>query len=335
MRIAAFGDIHLRKKVPQYRTDDFAQTQWEKMMWAMRKSDREGCSINVFPGDVTDLIINPIFPYDLTQKYIRLFNAYGQENLVVFGQHDMRHRGGKENTPLWTMEAAHSVTLLDQHITRDGCNFYGANFGDPIPQPENGTEFNMLVAHMMVVEDEQLYPGQDDHTTGNILFRKFPDYNIIITGDNHQTFMHKSRRGNVLVNAGSLMRTTIGQRDHVPCFFIVDTHTMEVEKVTIPHLHIGLVMRLEEADEKKEQNEKLEAWIEHLGEEVEVEGLDFIKNLEVYCNENNLEEGVVKFIREATNVRLKHNNGGPSGTRQTNLGGEAPKGRVRRAVRNS
>ena len=87
------------------------------------------------------------------------------------------------------------------------------------------------------------------------------------------------------------MRTTIAQRDHIPCVYIVDSETNEVVQHKIPIRPIEDVMNLELADERKERNEALEAFMTGLSSEYKVE-LSFEDNLTNLMKANNVDREV-------------------------------------------
>jgi len=94
----------------------------------------------------------------------------------------------------------------------------------------------------MVIQNtkEELWPGQSKETgvnTAEGLLRKYPNYKLIVSGDNHQPFAYHFR-GRWLVNPGSMTRQKIGD-NYAPGFFVYheggETWEAKVERVTFPH----------------------------------------------------------------------------------------------------
>ena len=74
------------------------------------------------------------------------------------------------------------------------------------------------------------------------------------------------------------MRTTTAQRDHKPCVYTYNSETKKATKHLIPIKPIEDVMDLETADEVKEKNAALDAFMDGLSSDYEIE-LKFEDNL--------------------------------------------------------
>ena len=57
---------------------------------------------------------------------------------------------------------------------------------------------------------------------------------MIVAGDNHRNFV-VDHNGQILINAGSMIRTTTAQTDHYPRVYVYDTNKLDiVEEIFIP-----------------------------------------------------------------------------------------------------
>ncbi len=65
-----------------------------------------------------------------------------------------------------------------------------------------------------------------------------------------------------------------------------------------PMAPIEEVLRVEEAQQEKERNEKLEAFVEGLKGQIEIGGLDFKRNIDSYLKSHRVKPGVKKIIEE-------------------------------------
>ncbi|RLA02449.1 MAG: hypothetical protein DRQ42_00595 [Gammaproteobacteria bacterium] len=299
MKLLATGDWHLRNKKPKNRTDDFVEAQKNKVTFILETAKLNGCNYILQPGDLFDSYQTSDY---LKQLYISLLKEYEIPMLTVFGQHDMRyHSSNRDNTPTKVLDSSGVITVLPPspvNIWFD-VHFYGCSWGEEIPEVEDKSKFNVLLIHKMIVEDK-LWEGQEDHTLCNLLLRT-TDFDLIVSGDNHKSFTtdfgHKA-----LLNCGSLMRTNIDQVDHTPICFIVDiidTGESSIVPIEIPHQVFESVFNVEKATEEKEKNAELEAFIEGLKEEeVELQGLNFRKNVDAYMAKNKTSEGVRQIINE-------------------------------------
>lgn len=311
MKILAVGDEHRRRTAPQHRLDDYAATHYRKSKEILQIAVENGCQIVLYPGDIYDTANTP---HNLLVDYLELHNSFvgnwAEPDLlygVIWGQHDQRyHTTAHENTPLGVLCAgcktmkpltAAPYTLEDKN--GPSVHLYGASWGEEIP--EVVTEgVNILVTHRMVIpsKDKTAWATQteDQYTVSEALLSK--GFNLIVSGDNHGQFVSTSlKHRSSLINAGSVMRSTIAQTDHAPAVYVYDT----VEKTIVRHpLKIApadKVFNLAVVAETKEKDTKMENFVEAL-RDVKVRTLDFTKNLKKYIETNNIEPAVKQAIGE-------------------------------------
>ena len=103
--------------------------------------------------------------------------------------------------------------------------------------------------------------------------KKFPQYDLILTGDNHKPFVVE-HEGRILVNPGSMMRTTADQIDHKPRVYLWDGE--RVEPVYLP-IAKDVISR-EHIDIGKDRDHRIGAYVDRLNTRYEI-GLDFKKNM--------------------------------------------------------
>jgi len=139
---------------------------------------------------VGDFLDSPTVACRVKSEIIQLLHHFGifedRRMLCVYGQHDItgHSKWTLPNSPLAVLQAAKVVKILDAdpfYIDSTRC-FYGASFGEPVPEPCEDF-YNILVTHRMV-GDRPLWPGQE--LTGPRAFlRKHPGYNLVVsfTGD--------------------------------------------------------------------------------------------------------------------------------------------------------
>jgi hypothetical protein len=85
------------------------------------------------------------------------------------------------------------------------------------------------------------------------------------------------------------MRNDADQIDHKPCVFLWFAESNTVEQVFIP-IEQGVINR-DYIDVKKEKENRLDAFVEKLGEQV-VSGINFPGNLEKMVNDESVSQGV-------------------------------------------
>ena len=309
MKLICAGDLHIRANRPVSRKDDYYFAQFEKFGHLLDTAEnfiREGEEVAILqPGDFFDTQVPYKVLADIGEMIGRRRDfGYHFPIFVVFGQHDMAYRNIR-NTPLYVLDLLGVVqramhpSIIQTHSGED-VNIYGVDWGEDIPEPE--TEgFNVLLIHKMITKGGPLFPGQKDYEDAEVFLRKMVGmgYSLVVSGDNHQTFVVERKKG-VLVNAGSMMRMSIDQADHKPCFFIFDTETREIEK-----RDFGWVFPAEEVfDFERQERKRAQVNFEFLdriysGKEVEL-GLDFQGELLRRAKDVGLEDLIKSILEEVS-----------------------------------
>ncbi|KXH69827.1 MAG: hypothetical protein AM326_01770 [Candidatus Thorarchaeota archaeon SMTZ-45] len=300
MRLLLTGDWHIRNTTPQNRVDDYWATVQDKIRFILHLAEEEECDLILQPGDFYDSHkANDFLKYTM----IKRLNNAGIKVITVFGQHDLRyHSSDIRNTPLAVLVAAkvaYTAPNWDPMHFDNSIYIYGASWHEDIPTnivDKNG--FNILVMHKMVIANEKLWDGQEKYELGNILLRTHP-FDLIVAGDNHQHFV-LTRKARHLVNCGSLLRSNIDQVDHTPVVYIYDTRTEVMERYWVPCKPFEQVFNLEKVEKEKERNKKMEVFVERLTGKAELEGLDFVKNMDTFVrtNKDEIDDDTLEIIEE-------------------------------------
>ena len=289
MHILITGDWHIRTTSPRYRTDDYYSTLMGKLSFIFALAKEKGCGAILQPGDFFD------GPDQSNKVEIDLINLFKEKNIPIYtvlGQHDLRHRNA-DGTALTKFDAIELVEIVSNDPIRyeGNIHIYGASWEEEIPEVINKDAVNILVMHKMVINGKPLWPGQTDYITAKSMLPKYDDYNLIVSGDNHQHFTYGEKSGSILINCGSLMRTNVTQRDHQPVVYIVDMETQKMDQYLIPIAPIEDVMELELADEIKERNEALEAFMTSLSSDYAID-VNFEENLKSLMATNETSDHV-------------------------------------------
>lgn len=307
MKIIAAGDLHFLLKRPANRLDDYLVTQTDKLTFILDYAEglrgkslgKEGVVV-AFPGDIFH---SPEAPYLLFQHYAKILLTYPMiVKVAVWGQHDLRYRTSRENTPLYALAATGLIHLLGKiPLMIDDADFYGVSVGEPIPEILSKERYNVLVIHEMIIDDK-LWPGQEDYKLASVLLRTTP-YQLIISGDNHQSFA-RDLHGKILVNSGSLMRSAIDQRYHQPRFAMIDVGSRVFTWVDIPVRPITEVMDIEKSLAEAERDENIEAFVDGLSEDVEIT-LDFLADLFTFLSDNDVDKKTRKLLEECVDGAVR------------------------------
>lgn len=279
------SDFHLREDIPVCRTDDFWTAQWEKVDFIHMLAKAEGCPV-IHAGD--------LFHHWKPSPYLlsTTIDLLPPNFWTVYGQHDLPQHNLElvEKCGINVLKTAGKLKVL-----------HGLHWGQEPEKPfrpENIHSMNcngmeVLVWHHMTYITPP-FPGAEGGQAQGLL-KKYPEYSLIVTGDNHQSFYTKFK-GRLLVNPGSMMRQTADQADQEPCVYLWYAETNTVEKVILPHKK-GVVSR-EHIDRQKAHNNRIDAFISRLNNEW-ASTISFEDNLDRLIKANNIRQSVIQIIYNA------------------------------------
>jgi DNA repair exonuclease SbcCD nuclease subunit len=199
------ADWHIRADVPKCRVDDYFGTMEKKLNFIINKSNKLRAPI-LIAGDIGD---KPQWPNWLLEWFIGICSQLENDLIVIPGQHDLP----SHNIDLWrksgigVLHSDRTIRLLETPL---GTIVHALH----IPN----RDLDIAMIHDLIIKDKIEWPDQQA-TKALSLLKKFPEYNLILSGDNHKTFTTK-HQGRILVNPGSLMRMAADQIDHKPSVFI-------------------------------------------------------------------------------------------------------------------
>jgi hypothetical protein len=189
---------------------------------------------------------------------------------------ELRHKTG-----IHTLEKANRIKVLD------GCHWR------QIPDDSMGFNYkgrNILVWHHMTYLTKP-FPGAKEGMAEGLL-RKYPQFDLIVTGDNHTSFTveYEGRR---LVNPGNVTRQTAAQIDFKPSIWLWFANDNHVSQLYLP-VKQGIITR-EHIIVKEERDKRLDAFIERLDSNWEVE-ISFEDNLEKFRQVNDVRPQIMEII---------------------------------------
>jgi len=293
------ADLHLRRNPPRARTDDYTTAQERKLRFILKQAQTSQ------PLLVAGDFFHQSRPGEgMLRWVIDLLREYKVKPICVPGQHDLPGHSLEQigESGLGVLAAAGVIQLLCNDFLYDDdhrLSLFGQAFGSfdfDIKFLRSDTNTKILLWHHMVINNE-LWPGQEADKATAIL-RKYKQFNLIITGDNHQSFMVSPSsdldgKEKLLINPGSMMRMTATQVDHKPCVFKWEQG--KLEQIFLPIEEN--VLDLTELEQTKERDGRISAFVERLNTQHEI-GLDFQKNLEIHLQTNEIKENVKKIIWE-------------------------------------
>ncbi len=274
------ADMHLREDHPTCRTDNYWETQWIKAGFIRRLQEEYDCPV-LHAGDLFHHWKPSPHLLSETMKYLPT------DFWTVYGQHDL---------PQHNLELAYKCGINTLQAANRLHIFPGGHWNRDPSQGTNWTIKNrdIFVWHTMTYQGKKLWPGQTDPPASKLL-RKYPQFDLIVTGDNHLPFVEEYE-GRLLVNPGSMMRMTADQIDHRPRVYLWYADTNTVEPIYLP-IEKDVVSR-EHIERQEQRNERIDAFVSRLGEDWEVE-LDFEENLHRFAEKNKVRQSVMDIVYKA------------------------------------
>ena len=298
MKILLVGDLHARADKPEKRTDDnFMETVLNKLGQILDIATKHDC-INILQAGDWHNSYSP--DKLLIAKELDLLHDFYGNITIIHGQHDLRYhnQSSANNSALRILETTGNFQAIEgKRCLGDCINIYATPYGKkPMTEPEEG-KFNILMSHVMV-QDKPLYINQDFISPAEYM-SEYPGFDLYFVGDIHTPFVSK-RKGSLMINAGSVLRQSIDQKDYKPKVVLFDTDTREYEDI---YLDVKPdVFDLSQISVKKEN--KFTGMIDKLKETGQI-SVDFKSNLDLHCKRNKISKKVVSIIEESYYNKVK------------------------------
>jgi len=276
------SDIHLREDTPTCRTDDYQMAQWKKVEFLYNLQEKYECPV-LHAGDLFHHW-KPS-PQLLSTTILHLPESF----LTIYGQHDLpQHNFELRNkSGIYTLDTDKTIGVLPT-----------CHWGQEPDKPSRILSGkNILVWHKMVWQGEKLWPDQTDPSAAKLL-RKYSQFSLILTGDNHQPFVEEYE-GRLLVNPGSMMRMTADQIDHRPRVYLWYAADNIVTPVYLP-IEQGVISR-EHIEHTQERDGRIDAFISKLDNDWEA-AVSFEENLQRFEGTNKVRKSVMEIVYKAIEV---------------------------------
>ena len=279
------SDPHLRETTPVCYIGDYQKEQWNSMDFVSNLQKRWNCPI-LCAGDLFDHWKPSPWLLTETMKHLpaKFFSCMGQHDLP---QHsiDLVNKSGFGTLK----EAEYIKDANDWNL--DNIDIVFCHFGQEPPLKRDQRIKQILIWHKLVYKGEKPFPTASGGQAISML-HKFPQYDLLLFGDNHQTFT-ATYGDQLLVNPGSLMRMDADQIDHKPCVFLWFAEDNSVQQIFIP-IEQGVISR-DHIEHRKEHDHRIDAFISKLNTDYKTT-LSFEENLESHFKANNTREPVKNII---------------------------------------
>jgi DNA repair exonuclease SbcCD nuclease subunit len=278
------ADWHLTESTPVCRTDAYWDAEWKKVDYISMLQKTYNCPV-LMSGDLFD-------GWKPSPNLLRETILHLPDQLhLVYGNHDLPAHNISlvDKCGINVLQAAEKLTVLST-----------CHFNQTPTEPSlviKGRK--ILVWHVMNYQSKLPWPGCEAPMAAKLL-RKFPDYDLILSGDNHKTF-HEELDGRHLVNPGSLMRMDADQIDHKPCVWFWFAEDNAVEQVFIP-IEQGVISR-EHLERKEERDARIDAFVSRLDTEW-VADVSFEQNLEQFEKTNQIRKSVMEIVFKSLETKI-------------------------------
>ena len=273
------SDMHLREDTPTCFIGDFQKEQWTAMDFISDLQEKYDCAV-IHAGDLFHHW-KPS-PWLLSMAIQHLPKVF----YTIYGQHDLP----QHNTELMSKSGVHTLNWAGALNVFTTCH-YGQNPNDPtILACAMTKQKNVLVWHHLTYIQKP-FPGASGGMAEGIL-RKYPQFDLIVTGDNHCSFTveYKGRR---LVNPGNLTRQTAAQIDYQPRVALWYAEDNSIEWINLP-MQEGVISR-EHIERKEERDNRIDAFVNRLDGDWKAE-MSFEENMENYLQANKVREPIKDII---------------------------------------
>ena len=266
-KIAMTADLHFRSTIPEARMDDYLENQDNLLKW-LKSFENDGYRF-LCSGDVVHFArerANPLGWVNYLYNHLPTMDG-------CLGNHDLLYHR-IDNLPDTTMGMLiDSGRYSIENIMEKDYEVHFFHYGQRIQHTKPKSSKTLIaVYHAMVTQEPNpFFEGE----IAEDLLTEFPEYDIILTGDNHEGFV-VAKDERVLINPGSLKRDTAAQIDHKPHIYLYDTETQELTATPVPIEND--IISVDHIEKVKERDDRLEKLSDKF-EEVRDVTLDYHENI--------------------------------------------------------
>lgn len=235
MKFIYSADNHLTVNAPVCRTDNFLDTLENILKWLNTQLKKHN-AIHISGGDIIDRdIYNG--PNMLLDTINFILNFY-PDTIGIVGNHDVRYKSMKylDKSIISTLVSAGVFTLLTEpYEIEKNVWLHPFNWGSSISHIENIDDYPEDSKHIAIYHG-YVYKEKTSIINGfnaKDLLYNFPEYDMILTGDHHQSFV-ETLEGQVLINSGPLYRADIDHIDYQPVVWLIDTDDLSYSSIDVP-----------------------------------------------------------------------------------------------------
>lgn len=293
------SDWHLRKDRPRCRIDEnWINTQEDALNQVADICIKYNCDLFLV-GD----IFHRASEFEMViyiQKLAQKLKKYGLSVYYLCGNHDMLYHStlNLDKSAIGLLRNSENCFFIKGYFDKLHFNsgektlFSASNFDE-----QDYENAEIVFKHVLTIPQEDK-PDFVDCETPESLLKKFPNSNLIFTGDYHHNF-HYEKKGRHVVNSGCLLRQASDMKNYQCGVYFVDTDENIVE--FIPIIDNEDLIDDSYILQENERNERIESFVDKLKKTKGV-SLDFIENVQNEMKHNKFETELVQVVDELLEV---------------------------------
>ena len=278
------ADFHLRDTAPSCRPNSFQEAQWQKVIEIKKLQEKHQCPV-FHAGDLFDYW-KPS-PWLISKAIEHLPDKF----YTIYGNHDLP----QHNLDLADKTGIHVLMKAGKLTVLPGCHWEQ----EPTEPSFIVKGKKILVWHIMTYQGKKPWEGIEA-SKGITLLRKYPQYDVILTGHNHISFIEQYK-DKWIVNPGSITRQTTTQINHEPKVFLYYADTNRVIPVILKYDKNAVISPLGTL-QIKERDERIDAFINKLDDDGWGGTLNFSKNIESFFSKNDISKPVKTIIEKSLEI---------------------------------
>lgn len=257
------SDLHIRGDVPAERIDDYLSAQERKLDFIFSLAKKHNVPVFV-AGDFGN---KAHWKNWLLSKIIRKikFSTEKPNIYTILGQHDLPHHNLKlaDESGSWVLSSAGAISIIPSvyaPINFNKFTIFPFHYGEDLIRCK-AERRSVALIHKYIYSGKGAEWERAVGCSAKSLMKKFPHYDVIVSGDNHSPFVIE-QKGRLLINSGSMMRMTAGQIDHRPRVYLWYADENKVESIYLPIKQE--VFNQETIIEEKVKKKNIEAFVKSI-----------------------------------------------------------------------
>lgn len=292
--LVLLGDCHLRKTNPVARTDNIWEAAKKKLNFVFDLAKEYQAPI-IQAGDLTEYKYdNSSFKTPFMAELLELFKPECSFYSCI-GNHDVLGNRIEEvgSTALGILNKTGRINIYGGYSPsiKSSVPFRIKPIHwreNPFSAERNSKYFNIGVYHVMTWLGKEPYPGIEDPDAKSLL-KKLDQFDLLVTGHNHETFHYTDKNGRSIINPGGMLRTAADEMEKTPYCYLYNIKDRSFERIEIPH-EKGVIKRDHiEVIEKRE--ERLEEFINKVKLGFSI-SMDYEGNLKRFMEKNKTSQQV-------------------------------------------